>query len=153
MKIKGLKSEYFVLLPHLGTFILRITIGLIYTIYGIQKVFGVWGGLNLSGTAVLLSGQYIPYPYYMAYFLGFSELIAGFAVLVGLKTRFCALVLSSITVIALVTVHFDQGIFIPDKGGFACPFPLLASCLALVCWGSGQYGLDIFFIEKSKRKI
>jgi len=97
-----------------------------------------------------------------------GELLAGVALLLGLFTRFFALSLLVITVVAIAAVHWpanwdglgqlwqgysasrvmDDGEF---RGNFRIPFLFLAMILPLVFMGGGKLSLDYLLLKLTDR--
>lgn len=133
--------------PEWATLILRLTVGITFAAHGSQKVLGAFGGGGLAGTAGFLTQLGFPMPEVMAYLLGFTELLGGMGVLLGLGTRLFAALLAFTMAVAIFTVHLKNGFF-SSQGGLEYPFVLLGSCLALVCTGCQKWGLDCILHKK-----
>jgi putative oxidoreductase len=80
-------------------------------------------------------------PELWGYALAFTELIGGLCLVIGLMTRYAALSLGFIMVVAAVKVHGPNGFSI-QEGGMEYNLVLLAGCLALLVQGAGKWALD-----------
>jgi len=113
--------------------ILRIGAGLLFMQHGVQKLFGLLGGVDGQGaTASLFS---------LFGLAGIFETFGGLAIVLGLVTRPVALLLAVEMVVAYFMVHHGQGGFPVQNGGelplfFALVFSYLAAN------GGGVVGLD-----------
>jgi putative oxidoreductase len=126
--------------PSLVQLILRIALAVPFWRSGILK----WSGfLQLNDTAVLLfsdefklhlpGGPYsFPAPSLMAFMSGSVEILAPVFLILGLGTRFAALVLLSMTCIVELTV--------PD--GWPVHITWAAMALAIMAWGPGWLSID-----------
>jgi putative oxidoreductase len=105
---------------------LRIGAGLLYMQHGLQKLFGMFGGVGPNGGGVELMSQFG--------LAGVLETFGGLLVVLGLFTRPVALVLALEMLIAYFQVHFPQGgMPIQNKG----EVPLLYMLVWLFFAGNG----------------
>jgi putative oxidoreductase len=116
--------------------ILRVVLGVTFILHGGQKLF-VFGFAGVSGAFAQMG---IPAPGLLGPFVAFVEFFGGIAILLGLLTRLAALGIGATMVVAILTVHFENGFFAPT--GFEFPLSLLASAIALVITGAGDLSLD-----------
>ncbi|WP_110515076.1 DoxX family protein [Herpetosiphon llansteffanensis] len=124
--------------PGFGIAILRIVVGFIFFMHGWDKFTGEGG---LDGTSGFLGSLGIPAPYFMAILLIATELIGGIMLILGLFTRYVAVAEAIAMVVALVTVHLENG-FSSQNGGYEYVLALIGASLALVLLGSGSLALD-----------
>ena len=115
---------------------LRVATGLVFFMHGWQKL-----GMGVPGVTGFLGGLGFPMPEVFAVLLIAGELLGGLALILGVWTRFAALVLSVIAVVALLTVHVSKGFFI-SGGGYEFILILLVSSLTFFTWGGGKYSGD-----------
>lgn len=125
-----------------GLTVLRVVIGIVFLMHGIQKLGG-----GVGGTAGFLGSLGIPLPEVMAIVLIAVELLGGIALVLGLGTRFVAPLLAVTMLVALVTVHLDKGFF-AQNGGYEFTLTLLAATVALALTGSGEAALDKVFTRR-----
>ena len=116
--------------------ILRVVLGMTFILHGGQKLF-VFGFAGVSGAFAQMG---IPAPGLLGPFVAFVEFFGGIAILLGLLTRLAALGIGATMVVAILTVHLQNGFFAPT--GFEFPLSLLASAIALVITGAGDFSLD-----------
>jgi putative oxidoreductase len=137
-------------LTWLPPLVARITIGVVFVQSG-------WGKLqNLPAMIERFRGWGIPAPAFQAPFASASELIFGGLVLVGLFTRFSAIPLIIIMVVAMKSVAYDGAEAI-KQGTFNYLFGLMeylyvVILLWLAIYGPGAFSLDRIFFHKSDGK-
>ena len=115
--------------------------------------------------AVILHALGVPAPHLMAWLSILTELIGGFAVLLGAFLPIVSLPLAALLLVGVFTVHLPYGFssiklmsvtagraqFGPP--GFECNLLYLACLTALVFAGSGPLGIDDYLGRKSERRV
>jgi len=120
-----------------GTLIIRIGLGMIFIYAGGQKLLGMFDGPGISGFAKSLEGMHFPIPTAMAVVAGLAEFLGGLLVLAGIITRYAALAILSVMLVAIFVVHW--------KTGFGSMTPAIACgamALSLVVSGGGKASVD-----------
>lgn len=121
--------------------ILRVFFGIIFMLHGAQKLFGVLGGGGISGTTQFF--QSIPAIAWaaslFAVLVAIIEFFGGIILIIGAFTRISASLLGVIMLVAMVTVHLQNGFFAP--GGIEMVLLLLAGCISLVLSGPGNWAI------------
>ena len=125
----------------LDTLALRAGAGLIFAAHGAQKLFGWFGGYGLEGTAGWMASIGLEPSLLMAALAGSAEFFGGLLLIVGLLVRPAALVLAITMVVAIVTVHLQNGLFMANNG-YEFGLALLAVSVALVLRGAGSLSAD-----------
>ena len=131
----------------LAALILRVPVGLILAAHGAQKLFGWFGGNGLVGTAQWLSSMGMEPGLLMAVLAGGAEFFGGLALVLGLMTRPAALAAAFTMLVAIFSVHIDNGLFAAD-GGYEYALVLMVALLALVVQGGGYLSIDKALSEK-----
>jgi putative oxidoreductase len=121
--------------------VLRVVVGFTFSLHGMQKLLGFFGGMGGKGATV-------PFGLSLLWFAGCLELIGGLLILVGLFTSPVAFILCGEMAVAYFKSHFPHG-FIPllNHGELAvlyC-FIFLYLCVA----GAGPLSLDSLIWKKS----
>ncbi|MFH7566401.1 DoxX family protein [Oceanimonas smirnovii] len=133
-----------------ASLVLRIPVGLILAAHGAQKLFGWFGGHGLEGTGQWLASIGLTPGYLMAMLAGSAEFFGGIALLLGLLTRPAALVSAFTMLVAIFSVHIDNGLFMSNNG-YEYALTLLAATLALVIQGAGRLSLDDIILKHFER--
>ncbi len=119
----------------------RIGAGIIFAAHGAQKLFGWFGGYGLEGTAGWMASIGLEPGMLMATLAGSAEFFGGLLLIVGLLVRPAALMLAVTMVIAIVTVHLGNGLFM-DNNGYEFGLILLVISAGLVFRGAGSLSAD-----------
>jgi putative oxidoreductase len=122
-------------LTGLGLMALRWVIGLIFVMHGGQKLF-VKG---LPSVAGFLGTVGITPPAFWAFIVTAAELGGGLLLIAGAFTRFAAVSLSITMIVAIASVLWVKGFFLP---GYEYAFTLLGASIALALTGPGRYAVD-----------
>jgi putative oxidoreductase len=130
-----------------GVTLLRIIIGVIFIAHGAQKLFGVFGGYGIEGTAGFMVSIGLTPGYLMAFLAGAGEFFGGLLLIFGLLTRVAAAITMIISLVALLTVHLFNGFFMSNNG-FEFILLLLVASISLLFSGSGKLGIDQLIKDK-----
>lgn len=126
---------------NLDTLPLRMGGGVIFAAHGAQKLFGWFEGYGLEGTAGWMTSIGLEPGLLMATLAGGAEFLGGLLLIVGLLVRPAALMLAITMVVAIVTVHLKNGLFMTNNG-YEFGLALLAVSFALVLRGAGSLSMD-----------
>ncbi len=139
-KITASKAGY-------STLALRVPIGIIFMAHGAQKLFGWFGGYGLEGTGQWMASIGLEPGVLMAFLAGSGEFFGGLFLLLGLLTRPAAAVLSITMLVAIFSVHFENGLFLANNG-YEFGLALLAASVSLLLSGAGNVALDNLLSKK-----
>lgn len=117
----------------LGIAILRMVVGIVFAAHGAQKLFSI----GLGGVTHMFHGLGIPLAHPAAIVVTIVEFAAGIALILGIGTRYAALLLAIDMAVAIGKVHLHNGFF-ASKGGYEFALTLLAACVALALTGPGS---------------
>lgn len=125
----------------IDTLAVRLAAGVIFTAHGAQKLFGWFGGYGLEGTAGWMASIGLEPGYLLALMAGSAEFFGGLFLIFGLLVRPTALVLAITMIVAIVTVHLENGLFMSNNG-YEFALALLAISVGLVFRGAGSVSID-----------
>lgn len=119
----------------------RLAAGVIFAAHGAQKLFGWFGGYGLEGTGAWMASIGLEPGALMAALAGSAEFFGGLLLIIGLLVRPAALVLAVTMLVAIVTVHLPNGLFMSNNG-YEFGLALFAISVALVVRGAGSLSAD-----------
>jgi len=125
-----------------------------------------WAKLSrgVGGFEKLLIFLHVPFPHVMAWVVPFTELICGFAILVGLFIRITAIPMIFVMLTAMFTVHLKYGfsavktIGLSENGplfgppGYEVDLLYIAGLVALIIIGSKTLSLDYLIQRRSSKE-
>lgn len=117
--------------------ILRLALGIAFIVAGYTKLS------NMSMVVEMFSQFFGGAGPALAWIVAIVELIAGIAVLVGFFTRWAALAIAVIMLVALFVVHLGDG-----YNGMQLPIAYFAMSLALLFKGSGKVSVECDLMKK-----
>jgi len=130
------KSEQlFAILP------LRLVAGLIFTAHGAQKLFAWFGGYGLDATGQWMESIGLAPGYTLAVMAGSAEFFGGIFLIIGLLIRPTSAVLAITMLVAIFSVHINNGLFMSNNG-YEFSLALLAISVSLLLSGAGKLSLD-----------
>lgn len=121
--------------------VLRVPVGIIFAAHGAQKLFGWFGGHGLAGTGAWMESIGLAPGVLMATMAGSAEFFGGVALILGLLTRPAAAVLAITMLVAIVSTHLENGLFMANNG-YEFALALLAASVALAFSGAGKLSAD-----------
>ncbi|MDF9617612.1 DoxX family protein [Pseudomonas entomophila] len=124
-----------------GLSVVRILVGVIFMAHGAQKLFGLFGGYGLEGTGQWMESIGLAPGYFMALLSGSAEFFGGLALVLGLLARPAALALTVTLVVAIFSVHINNGLFMSNNG-YEFALALMAGTVAVLIEGAGRLSLD-----------
>lgn len=120
--------------------ILRIALGGVLIPHGMQKLFGMFGGMGLSGNAALFDRLGYSPGMFWGTLVGCTEFIGGILLVIGLFTRFAA---AAVVIFMIMGVKFTsaKGFFWSAGGS---EYALLIGFVALyfLIRGAGPWSVD-----------
>jgi putative oxidoreductase len=124
----------------------RFALGVMIFPHGAQKLLGWFGGYGFEGTMQFFTTQ-AGLPYAVALLPIIAEFFGGLGLLTGLLTRVAAFGVGCTMLVAMLTVHLQNGFFMNWFGqqkGEGIEFFLLAIglSLSLMITGGGALSLD-----------
>ena len=121
----------------LGALVMRLVLGTIMVRHGYDKIIPSGALYNFSHMVTRLH-----LPVWLGYVAAFTEFFGGMLLIIGLLTRFAALMVAFDMATAIVKIHLHGGLMGPNS--FALPLALFSIALMLIFTGCGWLGLDDF---------
>lgn len=137
--MKTLMTKMFCTDKSWGILLVRLFLAWIFIGSGLKKVFGLFGGPGLDGFTGFLDKIGIAPASFFAPLVGWSELICGVLLLLGLLSRLASVVVVIIMAVAIAKVHPTD---------FNYPGIVLVSALAILNLGSGTFSIDRIIAKK-----
>ena len=128
----------------LGLLLLRFAVGGVFFAHGVQHVFGLWGGVGMTGLRNALTAFGFRNVNVLAWVTALTELVGGAAVVLGLFTPLAAAGLLALMINA-VLLKAVNGFFIAGPPGAASvelEVVLGLGAAALVLTGAGRVALE-----------
>ena len=95
-------------------------------------------------------GMGLPAPYFQAYLATITECLGIILLTLGLGTRIIAIPLIITMLVAIKTVHWENG-FAAGNNGFEIPFYYIIMLLSLIFTGSGKISVDYLMNKRSEK--
>lgn len=119
--------------------LLRIVAAFTFSLHGMQKLFGFFGGMGGKGITAAFPS--------LPWFAGGLEVVGGLLLLLGLVTRPVAFLLSGEMAVGYFLMHYPRGFFpITNGGELAAVYSFLFLYLSLA--GPGPISLDALVRKK-----
>ena len=131
----------------LDTLPVRLGAGAIFTAHGAQKLFGWFGGYGLEATAGWMESIGLAPGTLMAAAAGGAEFFGGLLLIAGLLVRPAAFVLAITMLVAIITVHLQNGLFMSNNG-YEFGLALLVISAGLAVRGAGSLSADYLLQQK-----
>jgi putative oxidoreductase len=137
---------------------LRLIVGLGFMEHGYAKL-----SKGPEAFAFILHALHVPAPQLMAWLTILTELLGGFAVLLGAFVSLVSLPMAAVLLVAMFTVHLAYGFSSiklmavtasgPQFGppGYECDLVYLACLAAVVLGGSGPVSIDGLIAQRRSR--
>jgi putative oxidoreductase len=124
----------------------RLILGVVFFAHGAQKMLGWFGGYGFTGTMGFFT-QTMGIPAPLAFLAIAAEFFGGLGLISGLLSRIAALGIAVNMLVAIMTVHLRNGLFMNWSGGQkgeGFEYHLLAVALAIcvIAKGAGAFSLD-----------
>jgi putative oxidoreductase len=125
----------------IGKLVLRLVVGSIFTVHGLQKLTGTFGGPGLAGTEKMMESTRMYPARRNALFVALGETLSGLGIILGAATPFSVGVATATMATAVRKVHLKNGFF-NSKGGYEFNVTLTAAAAALAIDGPGPISVD-----------
>lgn len=121
--------------------LIRVMLGVVFAAHGAQKLFGMFNGIGLEGTARVVEGiGGMSHAYLIASVWGAIEFIAGIFLILGILVRLSAGAIALTMFIRMWKINLMYGFFIQD-GGIEYNLLVIAVCIPLIFVGGGRWSV------------
>lgn len=130
-----------------GITILRLALGVVFLAHGLPKLLPVFGG-SPAETAAMFEASGLQPALLLVLIVGVIELFGGAAIILGVWTRFAAILLAINMGVAIWKIHLPHGFFLnlslePGVGhGYEFAMVLLGGLVCLLLNGPGVVSID-----------
>ncbi len=125
----------------IGLLLIRVVIGLVMAAHGAQKLFGWFGGYGLNKTGEFFVHLGFQQGRAFATAASVAEIASGLLVALGFLGPVGPALMISVMIVAMITVHWSNGLFATDNG-IEVPLLYATAALGLALIGYGSYSLD-----------
>lgn len=130
--------HHFEKLKPAAQFVLRVSLAIIFIYHGYPKLFAH----RIQSYAEFSK---MGFPWYFALAIGILEFFGGCLLLVGVYTRFVALLFTAEMIIALWRVHMSHGLF--AIGNYQFPLLVAVAAFTLLTIGPGPASADRLILK------
>jgi putative oxidoreductase len=130
-----------------GPAALRLCVGSVFLLHGLQKLFGLAGGAGVAGTAKLLADYGLPFPTPLAVTLGAVEAGGGLLLVIGAATLWVSLLLLLDMAFTVWRTHYPHGLAVghlmpasPHDAEFY--LVVIGALFCLMLAGPGVFSID-----------
>jgi putative oxidoreductase len=137
-----------------GLLVLRIGLGLLMIFFGLQHIFGVFGGSGYSTTISNMNTNYGVHPVFANLAMA-AELLGGIGILLGFVTALCAFAAACVWAVALYVNFMAPAAFGDllnnrDVPRLLFPFGPFMAALSILFSGAGKISLDSKLFRSGK---
>ena len=127
-------------LVNLSMLLVRLLIGSVFIAHGAQKLFGMFNGIGLEGTARIVEGLGFSVPYITAGIWGGIEFVGGVFLILGILVKFSSAAIALTLLVRMWKINLMYGFFIHD-GGVEYNILVIAACIPLMLIGGGAWSV------------
>jgi putative oxidoreductase len=127
-----------------GLLLIRLVVGALLVGHGTQKLFGWLGGYGIEGTGQYFEGIGFRPGRTFAALAGVAETFGGLLLLLGLMQPLATILIISVMITAIGSVHLGHGWFAASNGP-EVPMLYATVAAALALTGPGSYSGDAIF--------
>ena len=148
-----MKNKIFETTGSYAPLILRVILGFVVLMHGMQKLFGSFGGLGFSKTMLFFT-ESVGLPWIVGFLVILLETVGAVALITGTLTRVIAFFYIILPLGMIFTTHLKNGFFMNWFGtlkgeGYEYFILWIGMAIALFILGGGKYAIDQIFTEKN----
>lgn len=132
--------------PDLGSLVMRLGVGSAFTVFGLGKLFGLFGGAGWDATVKMMGNLGLGPGPALAALVGGSEALFGICLILGLFTRLAVWPLVVIMLVAIWKVHW--GAPLAGQGTMMTNIVYLALLLGIFLNGGGIFSVDRYLARR-----
>jgi len=141
-----MKNKIFETSESYAPLVLRITLGLVVLMHGMQKLLGWFGGFGFSKTMVFFT-ESVGLPWILGFLVIILETFGAIALIGGIGTRIISFSYILLALGMIFTTHLKNGFFMNWFGtlkgeGYEYFILWIGMALALFILGGGKYAID-----------
>ena len=102
---------------------------------------------DINAIGEWFAGMGLPAPYFQAYLATFTECAGVVLLFLGLGTRIITIPLMITMIVAIKTVHWENG-FSAGNNGYEIPLYYMLMLLSLLFTGAGKFSVDYLLSKK-----
>jgi putative oxidoreductase len=121
--------------------LLRVVLGALLIPHGMQKLFGVFGGVGFAANAQLFERLGFHPGIFWGTLVACTEFVGGILLVLGLFTRFAALAVTIFMIVAVYITSKSGGFFWTNRGS-EYSILILACAVYFLIRGGGAWSLD-----------
>lgn len=125
----------------LGLLVLRVVVGVVFSMHGMQKLFGWFGGGGPAATSKWFASLGFGDGRTAMWMAGGSEIAGGLGLALGLLTPLAAAAMVGTMTTAALVNHAEKG-FWSAGGGWELNLYLIVIAIAVAITGPGTWSLD-----------
>ncbi|MGH7471393.1 MAG: DoxX family protein [Longimicrobiales bacterium] len=126
----------------IGLLVARLVLGLYMAAHGAQKLLGWFGGYGLAGTSGFFEQLGFRPGRAFAITAALAEMVSGVLLALGLLGPIGPALMISVLIVATVSVHWQNGVFV-SSNGIEHTVVYAAAAFALALTGPGVLSLDV----------
>jgi putative oxidoreductase len=127
--------------------VLRVALAMVFIAHGYQKLFV----MGVPAVGEMFAGLGIPMAGVAAWVVALVELVGGICLLLGFLTRYAAVLIGIVMVVAILKVKLAVGLIAPmgaPMPGAELDVALLAAAIAVALAGPGKWSLEKAMLKK-----
>jgi putative oxidoreductase len=122
--------------------------------HGAQKVLGWFGGHGFTGTLEFFTGK-LGIPVVFALLAMAGEFLGALGLITGVLSRVAAFGVACVMLVAVLTVHAHNGLFMNWTGqqageGFEYHVLAIALAIVVIVAGGGAWSFDRWFVARAR---
>lgn len=125
---------------NLAMLIVRVIVGGLAIVHGSQKLFGMFDGIGIDGTAKMIEGFGFPEPYVLAVAWAAAEFAGGIFLVFGILARLAATAVFALVVIQLWKANLTFSLLL-QSSEIEYNLLVIAACIPVMLLGGGSWSV------------